>query len=480
MKRHILYILLALPLLLTACATGSQSDPLAPEWFKALEEQEGENCFLVKIAVSSAGEEETLEKAVDELFSRVMELSGLSELYAAREDQDSLKEQLRILIQTEKDMEGIVSLSRQEWVPDEQSSNYYGAFCIYKTAEVLLSEQLIETYYSNDETLNAYLAKADEYERTGQYYGAAEELVKAALYALEKSGPMSLEVAQLYIDRAAALLRQIAVTQIQAPQAALVNTMISDPFLFRCSVEEADVPGVEFLVRYEGRTRDGSRGQFERRLVSNESGTVEFFHPFIPFAGSAPVAFTPGSREFHSILSSLENRGADVSQLRNWIETASLQYSILTDSGSRELPMGVVLLHTDITGTALDNNESSTGLAEALSQNDFSVDVLSLDPGEISRITEPAFLRDLKAYYGERYVRIIFGTVEIMDFESRGDSYRVKTGGTLKVADVNSGEILLELKLDKSVESRNNALAVTASFRELGKAFAQELINTLE
>jgi len=142
--------------------------------------------------------------------------------------------------------------------------------------------------------------------------------------------------------------------------------------------------------------------------------------------------------------------------------------------------MGIVLLHTDITGAPLNIDESSLGLAEALSQDGYEVKVMALDPGEIGREEEAAFLRDLKALYKEDYVRVVFGAVGIQDFESRGDSFRVKTGGTIKIADVQSGEIIMNLSLDKSVETRNNNLAVTASFRELGRAFAQEIISGLE
>jgi hypothetical protein len=480
LKKYLIYLLIIVPLFLTACATGIKSERLAPEWFKALEETEDENCYLIKISTFAADEVEAEEKAIDELYNRIMEISGKGDLFSKPEDQAELKDILRSIIETELPLEGIISLHRQELVLDDESSYYYGAFCIYKTVAEKLNDRLMETYYSNDEVLNAYLAAAKAYEDEMKYYKAAEELIKAALYIHQQSEPLSRDIAQLYIDKAGSLLAGISVSGVQAPESAFANMMIDVPFHILCSSEDAVIPEVEFLVRYEGKKRDGEKGQFERRLVSNDSGILEFYHPFIPFSGDAQIIFIPGSRNFQSSVQTLGDGGLDISTLSAWMKDSSIEYSLSVESASRMLSMGVVLLQTDITGTALNNNDSSVGLVEALSQDGFKVEVMTLDPAEVLLAGESAFFRDLRAYYKDVYERVIFGIVEIQDFESRGDSYRVKTGGTLKVVDVLSGEILMTLDLDKSVESRSNTLAVTASFRELGKAFAQKMISSLE
>lgn len=480
LKYKLIYLLIIIPLFITACATGAKSELLAPEWFKILEETEDENCSLIKISTFAVGEAETADKAVEELYNRIMEISGKGSLFSKPEDQDRLKEILRSVMDTEQPLDGIISLHRQEWVFDDESSYYYGAFCIYKSASEALNERLMDTYYSNNDILNAYLAAADAYEAEMKYYSAAEEFLKAALYVDQQSEPLSADIAQLYIDKAGYLLSRITVSGVQAPENAYANTMIAEPFHLLCSSEDAMISDVEFLVSYEGKKRDGGRGQFERRLVSNTSGILEFYHPFIPFSGDAQISFKTGSRDFQSAVQTLGDDGLDVAAISSWMNDSSMDYSISVESASRKLPMGIVLLHTDITGTALKNDDSSVGLAEVLNQDGYQVSVMTLDPGEISRVSEPAFLRDIRAYYKDDYVRVVFGTVGIQDFESRGDFYRVQTGGALKVVDVVSGEILMTLDLDKSVESRSNTLAISASFRELGKAFAQEMISSLE
>jgi len=480
LKKQLIYLMIIFPLLITACATGAKSERFAPEWFRNLEETEDESCYLVKISTFAMNESEASEKAVNELYSRVMEISGKSDIYSNTEDQTILIDELKAVMDTELPMEDILSIHRQEWFFDKDGSYYYGAFCLYKSAADKLKNRLLESYYSNDEILNAFLASSESYKSEQKYYSAAEELLKAALHVQQQSKPLFEDVAQLYIDNAASFLNRITVSGIQAPEEAFANTMIGDPFHILCSSEDGNVGDVEFLVSYVAKKRDGSKGQFERRLISNSSGVLEFYHPFIPFSGDAPVSFKVGSRDFHSALLGLGTDTLDISALKEWVNESSLDYQISVASASRKLPMGVILLHTDITGRALDNNDSSIGLAESLTQDGFQVTVMTLDPAEIEQAGESAFLRDLRAYYRDEYVRVVFGTVRIEDFESRGDTYRVKTGGSLKVVDVDSGEILMISDLEKSVESRSNTLAVTASFRELGKAFAQELIRALE
>lgn len=480
LKYHLIYTVIIISLLLTACATGLKSERLAPDWYKALIEAEDENCYLIKISTFAADEVEAEEKAINELYDRIMDISAMGNLYSKPEEQAELKKILRSVLETELPLEGIISLHRQEWVVDDESSYYYGAFCIYKTVAEKLNDRLMDSYYNNNEVLKAYLANSEAYEAEMKYYKAAEELIKAAMYVHQQSMPLSREIAQLYIDKAGSLLLKITVSGVQAPESAFANVLIALPFHLLCSSEDALIPEVEFLVRYEGKKRDGGRGQFERRLVSNDSGILEFYHPFIPFSGDAQISFNPGSRDFQSSVQTLGDDGLDISTLSSWMKDSSIEYNISVESASRMLPMGVVLLHTDITENTLNINDSSVGIAEVLSQDGFMVQVMTLDPAELQLAGESAFIRDLQATYKDVYERVIFGIVEIQDFESRGDSYRVKTGGTLKVVDVLSSEILMTIKLDKSVESRSNTLAVTASFRELGKAFAQELIISLE
>ena len=467
-------------LMLASCATRDKGERFAPDWFRNLEESEDGSAWLIKISAFGGSEISVRDRAADELLDRILELSGEESLFSASADREWLKEQLSSLIDTEAVVDGVVSLYRQEWHIEGDESYYYGAFYVDKSADTALNTALLDRYYTGNEVLNSYLAASESLEESGKYYRAAEVLLEAAAYLAELPDPLSDHLARIYISKAASLLELIKVAGVAAPEQAYANTMIAEPFQLFSSSDEGPTPEVEYLVGYDGKKRDGSRGQFERRLVSRPEGLIDFYHPFIPFTGEAQVRFIPGSRDFHSSLLILQNSGLDISQIQDWVAAYSFDYGLPVDSLSRDLKMGVVVLHTDITGSALNNAETAVGIVETLVQNGYNIDILTLDPLEITREGESAFLRDIKALYKEDYIRVVYGTVEIQNFEAVSDSYRVKTGGSLSVVDVDSGELLVSLELDKSVESRSNTLAVSASFRELGKAFALELIESLE
>ena len=288
-----------------------------------------------------------------------------------------------------------------------------------------------------------------------------------------------MDMASSYIRQAGDLLGRIVIRTTSVPSRTFVNRRI-DPFHLYCEAGEDAVPAVEFLVQYQGRKRDGSPGQFERRLVSNETGIVEFYHPFIPFSGTASVDFSAGSRDFRSSVARLEETGLDMESLKSWLDMQRLSHQLLVEAVDREIPTGIVILHTDITGKSLLLNDAASGAVEELSQAGFDVTIMNLDPEEITAAGENSFLRDLKSVYKESYDRVLFGVVEIDDFEARSESFRVSTSGYLKMADVETGEILFSIEQSKSVESGNDGLAVAASFRELGKAFAQDLVSVLD
>ncbi len=485
MKNHIrsaFYLLILLIILLTAgCASrGKASLPQEPAWFSELTESEDADRYLIKISSAGSHREEALQSAIDQLYDRI---TSLSESLSGKSGSDVslMKAEIRKIIEgNDSWLAGYLSVINQEWIETDSGAYYFGAFYLNKNAEDSLFEMMIDRLYGGDEQLKDMLEKAARFEEEGNLYQSAEELIRAAVYVQSLTGLMKDEISRQFLDKALSLLQRIDVETLRIPDGVMSNLRIDIPFQLFCSTEGKGLESVEFLVNYQGKKRDGTRGDFVRRVVSNANGLLEFYHPFIPFTGKSAVKFVPGSRDFHAGLISLENDGLDVSGIKDWVAKKTNSYDLDVSSGARSVPMGIVLLHTDITGSALRQEDSAFSLLDSLAQNGFNISILPLDPKELSSLSEAEFLRDLRAQYKGKYTRVIFGVVGIEDFETRNDSFRVNTAGYLKVVDVESSEILFSMNTDKSVESRSNTLAVSTSFRELGKAFAEEIIQTLE
>ena len=188
---------------------------------------------------------------------------------------------------------------------------------------------------------------------------------------------------------------------------------------------------------------------------------------------------SPGSRDIQSILRELASHIPEAAALKEYMAEQAVSLDFTVESAARLVPTGIVILHTDMTGTNLNSEDTASGLREILVDDGFNAEIMPLSPLEITASNEASFLRDLKAAYSNRYTRVIFGVVGIDDFEIRNDLYMVETRGVLKVVDIRTGEILMVSEKTKSVESKDNALAVAASFKELGKAFAEEMKDSL-
>jgi len=481
--RLFLYLpILLILLLLAGCASKGKVAPVSePSWFAVLKEGEETNRFLIKISSMGTSRDQVLQSAVDQIYEKIISLPGSGFKDSGDRDRTQLKEEIRKIIEKKDSwLTAFLNTIRQEWTVSEGRHFYFGAFYLDKNSKDAMLDKLVKNLYGNDHALHVHLENALRFESEGNYYQGAEELIKAAQNAKSFSGFMADEISQQLINRALGLLEKIDVKTLGIPEGIKSNLRIDKPFQLLCNADGKALDHVEFLVSYQGKKRDGTKGDFVRRLVSNQSGILEFYHPFIPFTGDSLVQFSPGSRDFHAEILNLEKEKLDVTGLKNWVKSRTNSFNLKVTSGARSVPMGIVLLHTDITGSSLKQDDSTVSLADALAQNGFNVSILPLDPKEITAMSEAEFLRDLRALYKGKFTRVVYGVVGIQDFEARNDSFRVNTAGFLKVVDVESSEILLDLNIDKSVESRSNTLAVSTSFRELGKAFAEEIIKTLE
>lgn len=481
-----IFSLIVFVLLFFSCASGRSARIDAPGWFLALSEYSEGDCYYFPVSSEAVSPEAVADAVGDMVFAKLLEVSGLEELFSRREDRDVLVEQIKSLFypveqEASREQAGTLplSLDKSEWLNESGYTAFFGYFCIKADAAEKLQETLAERYFGDDKVLNALLDDSRSAEESGLHYQSAEALLQAAVYVLDSDNPLSLSLADKYVLRAAKLLKKIEISIDRYPDKVEANSKVETPFSLRCMEGIIGIRDVEFLVRYRGKKRDGSIGTFEVRIVSDVDGYVSFYHPFLPFAGESELVMKPGSRDIRTNLRQLEEKLKSALDLRAYLDdqTVTLPFTVL--SSARAVPTGIVVLHTDVTGADLDFSETATGLKEVLEEDGFDTEIMNLSPLEITSSNEASFLRDLKAVYSGQYTRVIFGVVGINNFEMGNDLYKVETSGVLKVVDVKTGEILMVSEMRKSVESRDNALAIAASFRELGKAFALEMKDNL-
>lgn len=472
--------LLLLLISLSNCATGRTGRIGAPEWFLDSVEGQAQGCLYLTVRSESQNRREAAGAAALQLVEKLMAIDELAALYALPEDRRRLVEDLTALFENpDAPHELPVRFERREWVEEKGLSAFFGLLCLPSDAADRFETLLAEEQFGEDELLASFMEDEQSYEENGLLYQAAASLLQAAAYVAKRDHPVSRRMVETYVLRARELIERIDIDIHRYPTRVKANSRVEQPFSLRCMEGVVGVRDVEFMVRYKGKKRNGSLGIFEVRIVSDLDGYVYFYHPFLPFTGEAEVVMSLGSRNVLTMLRELEELSESAAALSAYMQSRSVTFPFSVQSAAREVPMGIVMLHTDMTGSHLDSSETAQGLLEVLTEDGFDVRIMSLSPREITASNEASFLRDLKAAYGARYRRVAYGIVGINDFAIRQDLYKVETSGIVKVVDVQTGEILSVLEKRKSVESQDNALAMAASFRELGRAFAEDLKESL-
>ena len=468
-------------LILSGCASTRGGRIAPPSWFELLEDKQENGCYYFKVSSESESKDEAAETASAKIQEIFLEKSGLEVYLSKEEDRTLLQEQLKNLILTDDPGENLpLQLERHEWIEQDGLFAYFAYYCIPQTAAKTLETVLQKRYFGSDEILAELLKAAEESENSGRLYQAVEALFDAAGYVLDQDTPLSLSLAEQYAARGLEIFERIEFRIQSYPERVDANSPVEDPFSLRCMEGIIGIRDIEFLVEYKGKKRDGSIGTFEVRMVSNVDGFVNFYHPFLPFSGPSEVVMSPGSRKLKTTLRELAPVLLSAEKMSRFLEENRVTMPFAVDSIARQVSTGIIILHTDMTGANLESSDTTNGLREVLAADGFDVEIMDLSPRVITSSNEQSFLRDLKAAYSGRYRRVVYGVVGINDFDIRNEnSYKVETSGIVKVVDVSTGEVLMELEGVKSVESRDNALAVAASFRELGKAFGEELKNTL-
>lgn len=466
--------------LFLSCASGRSGQIDPPDWFLALSESVEGDYYYFPVSSEANSRDAVADAIGDIVFEKVMEFSGQEELFSRSEDRDILVEQIISLFYPEE-QEGELSLSieKSEWREEGDYTAFFAYFRMKTNAAEKLQDFLVEKYFGEDNVLNLILDESLIAEENGLLYQSAEDLLQAAVYVLGSENPLSLSLADKYVLKAGELLRKIEIKIDRYPEKVDANSKVETPFSLRCMEGIVGIRSVEFLVQYRGKKRDGSIGTFEVRIVSDVDGYVSFYHPFLPFAGESEVIMNLGSRDLRTNLRQLEDKLESAVNLSKYLDEQTVTLPFMVLSSARAVPTGIVVLHTDVTGTYLGSIEAAKGLKEVLQEDGFDAEIMNLSPLEITSSNEASFLRDLKAAYSSQYTRVIFGVVGINNFEMGNDLFKVETSGVLKVVDVQTGDVLMVSEMGKTVESKDNTLAIAASFRELGKAFAQEMKDNL-
>lgn len=261
-----------------------------------------------------------------------------------------------------------------------------------------------------------------------------------------------------------------------APQEISVNTQAAEPFVFQVTFNEKPVVNAEFLLDYPQNNQNGTLSQVERRLLTDESGKINFTPPAISSSGTQSISLRVSPSPFLNYLDK-----TDSEEVRNLVKSLNQpRITALYESQIqyRTIPTGVFVLEKDLAGNPLKSISCTGGIMDDLSADGFDINPISLDPQEMLSLNNQAFLNDLKAdpRVSKRFKRVIHGTITLDSFEQDGDTFTVKVIGTLFLSDIQNQTAIYKSMITKTSRAGDGQQAMSAAFRQLGRSFAAELI----
>jgi len=267
-----------------------------------------------------------------------------------------------------------------------------------------------------------------------------------------------------------------------------VSGMIGEPLpaSFRVKIvdgqAESDPPvaGAEVQVSYKEARSLGRPTVRTVALKSGEDGIVEFKHPVPTFVGKESVVMV---LDLSSYLTPLENVPRQYRSLVNSLEDlvlskrVDLPYTVV--SRAKNIPTGVVVLDLDAAGNPTGSSRTMAGVLEGLTEEGFKAVSISLDPVALKGKGDSDIIRAIASQFGDQIDRIVFGSVAIDEFIENRGQFQVRVTGTLKAAELKTGQVLYTKRMLKRSIGSNAEAAIGAAFRNLGLDFGKDLARNL-
>jgi len=335
--------------------------------------------------------------------------------------------------------------------------------------------RLFELTGAANPRIQSYVLRARAAIREDEIYEAA--LLWATVAGISKRADIEAGY-RTALEEVERSLDSLEISLVGIPDRVFVGLRPATPVFFSVKSHGKPVGNAEFIITYPNRARDGSVYSAKARVFSDAEGLVSFRPPEVVVAGTQEVTIAPSARPFLDLFG--EVRDASIQEFEANLERTRAVASYEAQMRIRFIPMGILIVETDLVGNVLGETDAAEGLFDDLIADGFNVSIMELDPSEILLLSERALLRDLKAdaRFGNKYERVIHGRVSLESFEQVGDTYTVRVSGVLAMSDIQRQVILSRLEITKTSQGTASQQAISAAFRQLGHSFAEEIIKS--
>jgi hypothetical protein len=327
-------------------------------------------------------------------------------------------------------------------------------------------------------------ARGKQLDGSGDLFGAIKSYIEAAAAASGSNIDNAAIKFERNINNAKAVINKVGLIPLSGALTGEVGSPL--PGTFRLKVvagqRENDPPvrGANIQVSYKEVRSGGRVGVRAVNLQSGEDGVVEFEHPVPTFVGSEKVTMM---LDLSSFLIPLDRAprafSSYVSGLQDLVNAKRINFEYTVVSRAKNVPTGIVVLDTDASSNPTGSSGTASGILEALSADGFRVRALSFNAATLRGMSDTDVVKNVAASFGGQVERVIFGVIAVDEFEETRGSFQVRVAGTVKAADLRTGQILYSKRMFKRGIGGSSDGAVSAAFRNLGMDFGRDLSRNL-
>ncbi|MBN1523398.1 MAG: hypothetical protein JW904_02840 [Spirochaetales bacterium] len=347
--------------------------------------------------------------------------------------------------------------------------------------EALLKEKarIEQLFVEKLEAITIPEAKARELEAAGRHYEAMLRYLDASAAAAEST----LENAGIYfsrnIDNAMKSLEKISVFKLNDNLSGTIGQEFAQPFGLKIvsgnTVQSAGIPNADVMVSFP-EVKNGKQTMKYVVVRSDADGVVTFKHPIPTFVGAARVTMVIDiSPYLKKLKASLTVPTEKITAIDNLAATKKQVFVYSVASRAKNIPTAIFVVDCDESGKSLSiNNSTTSGIAETLTAEGFSLKNTRLDPAVLLGKTDKDAVGIIRQGTSG-LTRAVIGNAAVDSYYLDGTRYILKVRGTVKVLDLVTGELLYEKTLTKSVTGVNLESTRLTAFKQLGKELGQKI-----
>lgn len=482
----------ALIVMVLLLAGGCASSPSGgaeggrPDWVTTPPADTAEEVFFIGAGSSPDGDEAAARQAAtSELVASITRFLGVKvsseTTVEARDTLDSFTSTLEQTIR-----ESSKAQIGDFRIRDTYSEKADGIANVYILAaynkESLLKEQarIRAVFAEQQEAISGPEAEGDALSASGQWFRAAVKYLEAALAASGSDVDNAAIKFERNMNKARRAVSAITIEKVNDNLTAKMNQPFTGPFQAKVLSEAGALSDVPLKISYKSIGRNNRTMINSASVKSDASGMVAFLPPPPNFVGRETLSMRV---DLSDSIESLEDISDEfypqLEAFEQLIATKEVAFTYTVESMAKEIPTAVMIVDVDNGGNNTGRTETASGLLESLSGEGFNVGTVTAFPN-LQGSSDAAVIKSASDSFGGRYGRIIFGTVGISDFRESDGRFTVKVSGDIKVADLETGEILFSSGTKFKTALGNNAQsAMSAAFKQFGKMIGDSMVNSL-